>query len=167
MEKKTTKKVLTTKTIRKKLADSIVQSAIKTHAQAKAKKEKKIRVPYTKDTYITEAEAVEKGMIPEPKKTDTWVAAVPKNIDVPYLGRASSPEYVTREAFDAQVLYMSNAMDNRFMAINSKFEERTTYQGWLVSPVLWKRSLAAYGHALFAHMVFAGIVVLIVMLLGL
>lgn len=30
--------------------------------------------------------------------------------------------------------------------IYDKLIERTTYQGWLVSPKFWKRALAAYGH---------------------
>lgn len=92
---------------------------------------------------------------------------VVKKSEVPYMPPlAASPEYVTREAFHAQVIDMSEAMDNRFGAINSKFEERTQYQGWMVSPVLWKRCIATLGHAVLAYVAIGVVVVAFLMLIG-
>lgn len=85
----------------------------------------------------------------------------------------SSPEYVSREAFDAHMVDMSNAIENRMEQVGNRFDMQesiinscTQYQGWLVSPVLWKRSLAVYGHALLVHMAVVGFTLLIVLLIG-
>lgn len=100
------------------------------------KKEKMIRVPFTKDTYVV--------------------------------------EYVSREAFDVQMVDMSNALENRMEHVDDCFEkqaqeiaDRTQYQGWLVSPDIKKRSVAVFGHALLAYLVFASITVITLMLLDL
>lgn len=61
---------------------------------------------------------------------------------------SGSVEYVTREAFDAHMIDMSKVMDNQFIDINQKTENRTQYQGWLVSPQLHKRVLAIVGHVM-------------------
>lgn len=79
---------------------------------------------------------------------------------------AISSVYITEQQLMEVEIETWNKINARFENQNNKMELRTQYQGWLVSPVLWKRSLAAYGHALLAHLVFAGIIVLIVMLFG-
>lgn len=81
----------------------------------------------------------------------------------------SSLNYVSREAFDehiAEYSYSKTQAEKYTYRVDKDMLSRTQYQGWLVSPVLWKRSLAIYGHALLAHIVFAGVVGLIVLLVN-
>lgn len=78
----------------------------------------------------------------------------------------SSTEYVNREAFDKQFINFSKLTDDRFTQINNELEARTQYQGKIVSPILWERLLAVFGHVLLAYVVIASITVAALMLMG-
>ena len=76
-------------------------------------------------------------------------------------------DYITRKSFSAYMVDVGNNIDARFEHLNNKTELRTQYQGWLVSPILWKRALAVYGHVLLVHAVFMALVFCFIFLFGL
>lgn len=84
-------------------------------------------------------------------------------------GAYSSQEYVSRESFDAHIddySFYRNMTEKVIYNQNQDMLTRTQYQGWLVSPDIRKRSVAVFGHALLAYIVFAGITVGILILIG-
>jgi hypothetical protein len=102
------------------------------------------------------------------KKTAVKKTKSPK--DRGAIGQETSPvasvEYVTRKSFEAQVTDMSDAMDNRFSHQNEKLENRTQYQGWLVSPHLYKRVLAIVGHVMLFNLAIYIPIMLLILILG-
>ncbi len=102
--------------------------------------------------------------------TTPKTAEVKKVIPTEVSRQPFSKGYVTIEALEE---YKKQIQTERKVAnrlIDFLHEEikknKLTYKGKIVSPILWERSLAVFGHALLAYTVIASIVVGVLMLLG-
>lgn len=103
------------------------------------------------------------------KKTVAKKEKSPKNLKVVEIASISLPKYATQEMLYSHIddyNFKETMTEKVIYNQNQDMLTRTEYQGWLVSPDIWKRSIAVFGHTLLAQVAIFVIIGFFVLILG-